>query len=123
MYFNNQISNEKIVSSRPNEEKNNSKDFEIICIHNSNLRFEKMSDDFTYHLLECDNCLKNLLLFQARKIKEEKQILNYEKLNNKKVKIKNLNNSMNQYSNNDNIESSKDELEKDSNSEESLISN
>ena len=122
MYFNNQTSNKKLVSSISNKEKKNNKDFEIVCTHNSNLRFEKMSDDFTYHLIECDNCLKNLLLFQARKIKEEKQLLNYEKLNNKKVKIKSLNNSMNQYSNNDNIKTSNDELEKDSNSEDSLIS-
>ena len=123
MNFHNQTSKKnQFVSSIFNKGKKNNKDFEIVCAYNSNLRFEKMSDDFTYHLIECDNCLKELLLFQARKIKEEKRHLN-EKLNNKKIIIRDLNNSMNNHSNNINIKNSKDELENDSNSENSLISN
>ena len=38
------------------------KGFEIICKSNKQLIFEKITDEFIFHLTKCDECLKELVI-------------------------------------------------------------
>ena len=88
---------------------NQDKKFHIICQNNPELIFEEQSDEFTYHIVQCDNCLKDYLLYQARMKKEQKNILNYERNYIKKIQKKDdINNSMINNINNEDKNNSSD---------------
>ena len=114
------LSCSKIDRQKNNIENTISKEgFEIIC-EVSNVKFDKMTDDFTYHLIYCEKCLKNLLLLQAKNNKEKRQLLENGIINKKKFKIKNLNNSLTDHIINKSNLSSRNETEKDSSLENSF---
>ena len=110
----------KIDRQKNNIENTISKEgFEIIC-EVSNVKFDKMSDDFTYHLIYCESCLKKLLLLQAKNNKEKRQLLENGIINKKKFKIKNLNNSLTDHIINKSNLSNRNETENDSSLENSF---
>ena len=114
------LSCSKIDRQKNNIENTISKEgFEIIC-EVSNVKFDKMSDDFTYHLIYCEKCLKKLLLLQAKNNKEKRQLLENGIINKKRFKIKNLNNSLTDHIINKSNLSNRNEIEKDSSLENSF---
>ena len=114
----------KINISRTKQHKLGSKSsrvdkLEIVCNDNSDLKFEIFSDDFSYHLTQCDNFLKKYLLYQARMEKEQNEILKYQKNNSKE--LININNSMiNNINNKDIEESSSDNSDNEEEAENRL---
>ena len=64
------------------------KKFKIECANNPELKFEINSEEFTIHIITCDDCLKQLLLNQARLEKYESQVLNDRNNKSKKNKKK-----------------------------------
>ena len=63
------------------------KKFKIECV-NTKEKFEINSEEFTIHIITCDDCLKQLLLDQARQEKYESQVLNDRNDKSKKNKKK-----------------------------------
>lgn len=71
--------------------------FTLSCKNNPNIKFELNDEELSLHIISCDDCLKELFLYQARQKKIEKEILNdkksgnnhYKKNKNKKFDINN----------------------------------
>ena len=53
--------------------------FKIICKNNPKKIFQTISDELLIHIISCNYCQKELLLFQARQLKLENQLLNDKK--------------------------------------------
>jgi hypothetical protein len=53
--------------------------FKIVCKNNPKKIFESFSDELGIHIISCNYCQKELLLYQAKLIKLENQILNDQK--------------------------------------------
>ena len=69
--------------------------FKIECKNESGKKFETNSEELAIHIITCDDCLKELLLYQARQEKLGADILNDKKGKKKKNKIiRDINNSM-----------------------------
>ena len=69
--------------------------FKIQCKNESGKKFELNSEELAIHIITCDSCLKELLLYQARQEKLGADILNDKKGKKKKSKRKrDVNNSM-----------------------------
>ena len=74
--------------------------FALLCKNNPNIKYELNTEELSMHIISCDDCLKELLLYQARQKKLEKEILNNQKSENnhnkknKKNKKYDINNSM-----------------------------
>ena len=69
----------------------------IECKSNPKQKFEAITEELTFHIISCDDCLKQLLLYQARQEKRNKELLNNKKEKNKNHKKKgriDINNSM-----------------------------
>ena len=49
---------------------------EISCKYNTNKKFQLSTEELAIHILSCDDCLKELLLYQARQKKLEMELLN-----------------------------------------------
>ena len=68
--------------------------FALSCKNNPNIKYELNTEELSMHIISCDDCLKELLLYQARQKKLEKEILNNQKSENnhnkKNKKIKNM---------------------------------
>ena len=58
----------------------------IICKNDSKIKFDSNCEELTIHIITCDDCLKELLLYQARQEKLETQLLNDKKDKKKKRK-------------------------------------
>ena len=106
--------NETTYSNKYNERKDNSdysmqrskraiklkskaSNFKLSCKNDPNKKFELNTEELTIHILSCDDCLKELLLNQARQEKLERDLLNDKKerkLYHKKNKKFDINNSM-----------------------------
>lgn len=70
---------------------------EISCKYNTNKKFQLNTEELAIHILSCDDCLKELLLHQARQKKLEMELLNNKsgrKKYNKTNKKLDVNNSM-----------------------------
>jgi hypothetical protein len=53
--------------------------FKIVCKNNPKKIFESLSDELGIHIISCNYCQKELLLYQAKVIKLENQLLNEKK--------------------------------------------
>ena len=58
--------------------------FKIECKNEKGKIFEGMTEELTIHIITCDDCLKQLLLNQARQEKLGADYLNQKKRKNKK---------------------------------------
>ena len=71
--------------------------FKIVCKNNPKKIFESFSDELGIHIISCNYCQKELLLYQAKLIKLENQLLNDKKAAlelKKRRRRKDVNNSM-----------------------------
>jgi len=68
---------------KPKSEVNNRitklKNFKIVCKNNPKKIFETISDELCIHIISCNYCQKELLLYQAKQIRLENQLLNDKK--------------------------------------------
>ena len=71
----------------------------IECKKDPKIIFESNSEELTIHIISCDDCLKQLLLYQARQEKNSNELLNNKRKTKKSTKNKksiDINNSMQQ---------------------------
>jgi len=66
----------------------------IECKNEKGKKFQEMSEELAVHIITCDDCLKKLLLHQAKLEKLGADYLNQKKRKNKKSKKRDINNSM-----------------------------
>ena len=119
---NSKISNSISKSKLKTKKTKNSK-FTIICKDNPDLSLELYSEELSVHIISCEKCLKELLLYQAKQEKLNSQLLKKNKKVKKKIKgDMDLNNSMMQkldnVTTNDEDNSDKDDENNDTSSYE-----
>ena len=73
---------------------------EITCENEPKNKYNITSEEFAIHIIDCDSCLKNLFLTQAKRKEKESELLLDNKKNKKRYKKRkkdnNVNNSMEQ---------------------------
>ena len=73
-----------IKSKNKKTKKPKGQTFSIVCKKDPNITFGQIDEEFSVHIIKCDDCLKEFLLYQARKEKLGSEILNDKKEDKKK---------------------------------------
>ena len=121
----------KIKDKSRKDKKSGTKPFkmnqiEITCENEPKTKYNITSEEFAIHIIDCDSCLKNLFLNQAKRKEKESELL-LENKKSKRSKHKksrkdnNINNSMEQgykVDTADNSEESSEKEDESSNEEE-----
>ena len=66
--------------------KSKSSKYKIECKNDPEQKYEINSEEFAIHIISCENCLKELFLYQARQERKAKELLNDINKNKKKQK-------------------------------------